>query len=53
VTVALAAVAGGLLAVALAELAATWRRPSGPPGGRGRALARLLGALGRRAGLRL
>jgi tight adherence protein C len=52
-TVVLAALAGGLLAVALAELAAT-RGPRARAGrGRGRAVARALGTLGRRAGLRL
>ena len=51
-TVLLAALAGGLMAVALAELAAT-RRGRSVGRGRSRALAQLLGALGRRAGLRL
>jgi tight adherence protein C len=49
-TVALAGLAGAVLAVALAELAATRRARAR---GRGRGLARVLGALGRRAGLRL
>jgi tight adherence protein C len=48
----LAAAAGALLAVALAELAAT-RGGRRRRRGRGRALLRLLSALGRRAGMRL
>ncbi len=52
-TVVLAALAGALLAVALAELAATARRSRARTGGRGEAVVRLLGALGRQIGLRL
>jgi tight adherence protein C len=50
-TTLLAGLAGALLAVALAELAAT--RGGRARRGRGRALLRLLTALGRRAGMRL